>query len=520
MFKQMLKESVMIRIMVCFFSFFVVETGLLVAQTGQTEDDILHHEVQVNAQVVPIFAVDKKGNPVYDLKEEEIILYINRKPYKILQFMNYQLEEETEAAEKEKGKTKKESAALVTQERKRKPKIEALERMNFIILDGIANSMSGVRNAKKLAKGIVKVGSPGDSYIILKASPEIGLRYVIGPEKDKTKLLQLLDKIYQDVRWIFLIPRSVFRRMLYSDAHNREMEAGLFKMNYWEARNLTKKYHHELRRLSRSLQNLKYALKTIRFPKTIFLVSGGIQQMGGEFKAYNTSNYEILAYYETMKEAAISINKGGSVLFLINPIPETYKIKDAISIMSKISNAKCIHGSDVDDLLKQVKKNTAAYYELAFYITPELGENFRIKIKCKRKGVKINTLQYGEKPRPYAEMEVPQKKLFALNVVLGGSWSRMVGKVQRVGCQKLGESQKKKIIIKKINVNIVKELQDRKLDIFVLNVDPVTLKADINVFQQKVGEKETIEVEAQTGKKQYIVIVEPEKSHCIFTQVS
>jgi len=68
--------------------------------------------------------------------------------------------------------------------------------------------------------------------------------------------------------------------------------------------------------------------------------------------------------------------------------------------MSKISNAKCIYGSDVDDVLKQVKNNTAAYYELAFYITPELGENFRIKIKCKRKGVKDKyTAIWGRKAK-------------------------------------------------------------------------------------------------------------------------
>jgi hypothetical protein len=520
MFKQMLKESVMIRIMVCFFSFFVVETGLLVAQTGQTEDDILHHEVQVNAQVVPIFAVDKKGNPVYDLKEEEIILYINRKPYKILQFMNYQLEMEKEAVGKKKAKAKKEPVTPVMHEVKRKPRIEALERMNFIILDGIANNMIGVRNAKKLAMGIVKSGGPGDSFIILKASPRVGLKYAIGPEKDKTKLHQTLEKIYQDPRWMLMIPRGVFRRMLYNDGHNLEMEAQSLIMSRFEERTFIKEYRRELRRLSRSLQDLKYALKTIRFPKTIFFVSGAIQQMAGELKVINQSDISIITYYETMKEAAVSINKGGSVLFLINPIPETYKIKKAISIMSKISNAKCIYGSDIDDVLKKVKKNTAAYYELAFYITPELGENFRINIKCKRKGVKINTLQYGEKPRPYAEMEEPQKKLFALNVVLGGSWSRMVGKVQRVACQKLGESQKKKIMIKKINVNIVKELQDRKLDIFVLNIDPITLEANIDISHKKMGENETLEVEAQTGRKQFVVIVEPEKSHCIYTQVS
>ncbi len=516
----------MLRFMVCFVFLLVVKAGLLARQTGQTEKDLLRYEVQVRAQIVPIFAVDSKGNAVYDLKEEELTLYINRKPYEILQFINYQLEEEEEDVEKKKGKTKIEPVAPVTKDEekvgevRRKLKIKAPERINFIILDGISNSMSGVRNAKRLAMGIVKSGGPGDSFIILKASPNTGLKYVIGPEKNKTKLIQELEKIYQDPQWILLIPSRAVGRVVGSESRDIDFRAQLNRMSHYERRNLYSQYRSELHRLSRSLQELKYALKTIRFPKTIFLVSGGIQQIAGDTKSYDQSSINILTYYETMKNAAVNINEGGSLLYLINPIPETYNIKRAISIMSKISNAKCIYGSDIDDVLKQVKNNTTAYYELAFSIKPELGENFRINIKCKRKGVKINTLGYGEKPRPYAEMEEPQKKLFALNVALGGSWSRMVGKVQRVVCQKLEEIPKKKIMIKKINVNIVKDLQDRKLDIFVLNVDPITLKADIYMFQRKVGEKETIEVEAQTGRKQYIVIVEPEQNHCIFTQVS
>ncbi len=526
MFKQVLKKRLMIRFMVCFVSLLVVKTGQFAGQTGQTESDRLRYNVRVNAQVVPIFAVDSKGNPVYDLKEEEIILYINRKPYKILQFTNYKLEEEEEEVEKKKGKTRREPVTPVTKEgvkireERRKLKVKAPERINFIILDGISNSMSGVRNAKKLAKGIVKSGGPMDAFIILKASPYSGISYVIGPEKNKTKLIQALEKIYQDPRWILLIPARAVGKLVGFSESSREFSSQLRAMSRNEMRLLRLQYSGELRRFSRTLQDFKYALKTIIYPKTIFLISGGFQQLAGDIKYYDQSTLSVVTYYQTMKKAAKNINKGGSLLYLINPIPETYKIKNAIRIMSQISNAKCIYGSNVDDVLKQVKNNTAAYYELAFSINPELGENFRIKIKCKRKGVRINTLRYGEKPRPYAEMGKPQKKLFALNVVLGGSWSRMVGKVQRVVCQKLGETPKKKIIIKKINVDIVKELQDRKLDIFVLNVDPVTLEADIDMFQRKVGEKETIDVEAQTGKKQYIVIVEPEKNHCIFTRVS
>ena len=496
----------------CLLSF-----GLFPGQTSQIQHDPLHYDVQVNAQVIPIFAVDKKGNPVYDLKEEEIELYINKKPFKILDFMSCQVTGEVE----KKGDIKGEQMQTVTsktgeEQRKRKIKIKSPERVNFIILDGITNSKSGLRNAKRLAIGIVKSAGPGDSFILLQAIPNTGLRYLIGPEKDKTKLLQVLETIFKNPDWVQMVP------LRFAKDGGRDLAISLGNMSRLEKYDLKFLQRKELLRFSRSIQDLKYALKTIRFPKTIFLVSGGIQEFAGDRDSYDQSLYSILRYYETMKKAAADINKGGSLLYLVNPIPERRRIERAISIQSKISNTKCISSSDVNDMLKQLKNNTAAYYEVAFSHTPELGENFKIKIKCKRKGVRLNTLKYGEKAKPYAEMPKLQKELYALNVVTGGSWSRMVGTVKPTLYRTLEETTGKKKIIKKINVTIPRELRGKKLDVFILNVDPATLKADIKLDQRMVGEKENLDVEvvAQTGKKQYIVIVEPEKTHCIFTRVS
>ncbi len=64
---------------------------LLPALEGQIKkkadrDDRLSYFVSVNAQLVPIYAVDKKGNPVFDLKKEEIQLYANEKPVEIIYF--------------------------------------------------------------------------------------------------------------------------------------------------------------------------------------------------------------------------------------------------------------------------------------------------------------------------------------------------------------------------------------------------------------------------------------------------
>ncbi|UCH96764.1 MAG: hypothetical protein JSV88_07900, partial [Candidatus Aminicenantes bacterium] len=384
----------------------------------------------------------------------------------------------------------------------------------------ISNSKSGIRNAKKLAMNLVKSGSPGDAFIILKAAPSSGLQYVIGPEKDKIKLLRELEKVYLDPSWMVLVPARAVGRVIGFDHASAELKGQLQRMGNMEIRNTSMEYRSTVRRFGRTLQDLKYALRTIRLPKTVFLVSGAVQEIAGDIHGYSQSMQHIYNYYDSMKKAAIAINKGGSLLYMVNPIPEKHRIKKAINIMSKISNAKCIHASDINDVLKKIKNNTAAYYEVAFAVTPQLGENFRINVKCKRKGVRLNSLRYGEKAKSYTQMEEMQKKLFALNVVTGGSWSRMVGKVKTTMYQTLEEITKKKTIIKKISVPIPDQLKDRKADIFVLNVDPATLKADIEMVQRVVNEKETIEVKAQTGKKQYIVIVEPEKTYCIFNQVS
>jgi hypothetical protein len=500
--------------------------GLFPGQTNQIEHAPLHYDVQVTAQVVPIFAVDKNGDPVYDLKEEEIELYINKKPYKILDFISYQVIEEVEKrGDIAKADIKGEQMQPITgktgeEENKRKITIKSPERVIFIILDGISNSKSGVRNAQKLAAGLIKSAGPGDFFILLQATPYTGLRYLIGPEKDKDKLTRALDSLYKNPDWVMLVPYRSAARTMARGIAGTELLSSLRRMSSAELNDSRLGYKKQMEQFGKTIREFKYALKTIRFPKAVFLVSGGIQSLSGDFNSYDQAN--LINYYNTIKQAAIDINKGGSLLFLVNPIPETLAIRNVLGMMSEVSNAKCVSGRDINEMVTQLKQNTAAYYEVAFSHTPELGENFKIKIKCKRKGVRLNTLEYGEKSKPYAEMPELQKELFALNVVTGGSWSRMVGKVKPTVYRKIEEITGKKKIIKKINVTIPREQRGKKLDIFMLNVDPVTLKADIILDQRMTDEKENLdlEIEAQTGKVQYIVIIEPEKTHCVFTRVS
>jgi len=477
--------------------------------------------------VIPIFAVDKHGDPVYDLKEEEIELYINKKPYKILDFMSYQVMEEVEKrGDIEKADIKGEQMHPITgktgeEQGIRKITVKAPERVIFIILDGISNSKSGVRNAQKLAAGLIKSAGPGDFFVLLQATPYTGLKYLIGPEKDKDKLTRALDSLYKNPDWVMLVPYRSTARTMARGIPGTELLSSLSRMSRAELNDSRLGYKKQMEQFRKTIREFKYALKTIRFPKVVFLVSGGIQALSGDLNSYDSTN--LINYYNTIKQAAIDINKGGSLLYLVNPIPETLTIRKVLGMMSEVSNAKCVSGRDINEMVTQLKHNTAAYYEVAFSYTPELRENFKIKIKCKRKGVKLNTPKYGEKAKPYAVMPKPQKELYALNVITGGSWSRMVGEVKPTVYRKIEEITGKKKIIKKIQVAIPQEQRGKKLDVFILNVDPATLKANIIQDQKMTDEKREnldLEVEVQKGKAQYIVIIEPETIHCVFTRIS
>jgi hypothetical protein len=244
---QILKKSFIVYVV------FILGMGLFAAPFPQKEHEPLKYEVEVKAQIIPIYAVDKKGNPVYDLAEEDIQLYIDKKPCKILRFTSYQVKGEEKKPQENVSAQKLAVEPVSTGEikpleEKQEIKIKAPERINFIILDGITTSASGIRNAKKLAMSIVKSGGPGDAFIIIQASPYRGFKHYIGPEKDKTKLLHALEQIYQRPSWILMVPAKSVGRVADASTGGRDLAGTLGQMAFFEKLDYKDKYRQELRR--------------------------------------------------------------------------------------------------------------------------------------------------------------------------------------------------------------------------------------------------------------------------------
>ena len=425
---------------------------LLFVSLCLSAQDPLEYKISVESMLVPLFVVDKAGNPVYDLTKEDLTLFVNGKPIKITHLFQYIFQYDKEIISKKIIKGTKSPEII------KKP-----GRVIFIIIDGTYNSMPGLKRSKEIALKLIQEGIEGDLFIIIKNTPGGGLKHIAGPDGRRSDLIKKIKKIPTYT--------TIWTRDLHSTNDLTNIKGGqAWRRGYEARRRLVEKreYKNMVKRYSQTLSQLKYALKTITKPKIVFLISEGIAD--GAFrgpeepegspilpdKKYN------LFLFNHLKDIVKAVNHGGSVLYTINP-QDIIKSVDkgatgemSLGYLARESGGKYFAGSDVEKIVKSIKKTTAAYYELSFDFKPRLNEKLDLVVKCNRKGIRVHTLVQFEPNKPFIKMELVQKKLFALNIVTGGSWSRMVGNVTKIKARNI----KKEKIKDKINVTFNMEIPD------------------------------------------------------------
>ncbi len=487
-------------------------------------EDAGSHKVDVDIKQVPIFAVDKEGNPVYDIKPGDLELKVNGKSTPIANLTPYDFA-------RHRDKTKDPSA----QEKRRQDP----DRVLFIIIDQVFSDWKGIRHSKTIASDIVKKGAEGDFFILLLNTPDRGLKYLAGPINHKKKLLAKINSIQQ------LPPGR--RGDLYSttglttvtDKHD---DARVFESEIETEREKTTsrsfsptqldhlKYRTDIQRFNSVLSQFKYALMTIDKPKIVFLISRGMARDSFETSP-NTERIDSPYYFdaflfEYFRNIGKYINQGGSVLYTINAEKvEQAMDKGASGEYSLVEIARAAGGryfasKSPATLSENLNRNLSAYYELAF--NPKTKDKdistLDLEITCKRKGIRLHTIKHGEIERPYHMMEKSQKKIFALNVVQKGNWSRMVGLVKKASAKRIKKDILGKTRVLSYRVNLPKEMQNKEVDIFTIKIDKKKQKYRIDVETRKV--EDTAHINIKGGKNQvlYFAVIEPKQVLCVYKQ--
>ena len=510
----------------------------------------LKYKVLVNAMAVPLFAVDTNGNPVFDLKKEELQLYVNDEPVDILEFRRYEFSHEQKIKEEvEAGETGKISQP-------------AQDRVLFIILDTMFNSLTGFRRSKEIAINLIKEGLPRDHFVILENNSIGGLKYIGGAESDKNELVKKIKKLCTPPeKWYDnLFSSSVVSHKVYYDALTdfRVETEQMDSIRDLLIKSERQRYKNQVMYFSRVLSQFKYALKTIDKPKIVFLISEGVAS--GAFKAavkssngensmiksgektivgkglhrllskelntvFNQNRLYSTFLFRYLLNVVKAINKGGSVLYTINPkrgddIDEDEASGEmSLRYLASESGGKYFAGSKPKKIIERVKKTTAAYYEIFFTIIADMGNDMSVNVECKRKGVRVHSLIHSERNKPYVRMEPVQKKVFALNVATGGSWSRMVGRVMKAKYRKTGTGKKEDEKMYTITIPLPEVMQDQRVDMFSIRMDTKTQKTVIDFMSREVTDVIKLKIKRRKGKDQFFVIIEPSSPYCIYNRI-
>jgi hypothetical protein len=447
----------------------------------EQQHDPLNYEVSVSVTGVPFLAVDERGNPVYDLKEDELELYVNRRLTPIHKLTGMVFRDMTGSDDRELH------AGQAPEPLKDRQTIKP-SRLIILVVDSLFNSNTGLSYSKQLARKIIENSPAGDLFLLLKIELG-GLKYIAGPESRGQKLLESLEKIEK-------YPYTIVREFtpFTSEAAIAGMlaDSGYIFMSLYGSR-MSKRVSVEMYR--DAFKQLKNALRAYDGPKLTYLLTEGFAGHMYEHRLIEKTAIDII-----IKDIEDNVHDGGSVLKWV-----------------PLNNMRphLIQGT-----ARWLMQSTSAYYELFFETGQAANKEMNLKIRCKRKGVRITAVGHKEKEKPYREMSNVRKKTFAIGVAAGLNWKQFPNRIKQVPYKKLTTRDSGENVVHTIQVQIPGPLQNRTLDLYLLRFDHRYQDVDIVSKTKTVKEVETLTLQSSKEKRSlYFVMIEPDSGLCIFNRV-
>jgi len=456
----------------------------------------LKHSLKVEVKIIPLFAVDSHGKPVLDLKKKDLALIINNKktPFQFYRFSSEEITSDSGV------KTRK--------------------RNILIIIDSLFKTEHGFSLSKKIVEKLVEKGFSGDLITLLEISPMAGLRHIYGPSSNKEVLLRKIRDLKQFPDQFFKTPSG--RHFPAASRTNEKPREGTRPLKENLEQEMDKKIVAATQGYSRwatifylkTLQKLQYILKMIKDRKLVFLVSQGTPH----------NIFIDRKQMDFVKDTLKSINTSETIFYTIYPKRETYEDlieglqtgDTLLRYLSKSAGGKYFEGSDPDVIINEVKRTTSAYYELVFSPLKKMGKTQTVLIKSKKPGVKLYYIQNTSRSLPYGEMPLLEKKIFALDAVSRGKWSRRLANVTEIP----NEIQKVRgKNLQKIKIGIPEHLVNKKCDVFFLNINILTRNNGFVLEKNKFKKQHTFVLEKKDGFQRFIIIVEPKSANCIYTEI-
>jgi len=350
---------------------------------------------------IPVFAADRAGNPIIDLKHEDIQIQVNGEPVK-----NFELI--------------------------KKPGTASADQTVFLLFDVAMSGEESIDRAKEIAGGIVTEAKPGTRFVLIAIKPFSGLTFIHEDTKNTDNNQQLVEIIRDKVKAVRkpkFAPIEEIGTTRIPDAYTTEKKLGGLISS-------ASKYNRQnTMSFINAFKTLHFFLNSVRDKKLIYFFSEGTYQSIRKYISGGTA-----MYHHYLTDMGKELGQCGAVLFIINS-ESNFLGESTLQVLAEESGGTYLEGRE--GIIKKIRNIQRACYEIAAPAVQEKGFAHKITISSARPRVTLYSPRFLEKPKQYVEMYPPEKELLVLNLVTQPQHWLIKRKISAYNV-KINKSKKKK----------------------------------------------------------------------------
>lgn len=495
----------------------VAGLGLASTSWAQAPDQV-SETIDVEIRLVPFYAVDEDGKPVFDLKQEEVELRLDGKPVAIDTFDAHVREESASGEKKEKRKGPRRHVVL--------------------FFDTAFSSPRGFETGQDFAAKTIGKLPETDLLYLVTHDFGSGLRQRLGPlaasSSGKNKMLAEIAKLKPEIGHITAETDFSMEMVGRGSGTRRGAPSGQ-KMTVDEPLRTTQQAQLEgtARSLAESLQTLADQFQRIHDPKLLVFLSQGIDPLlywhGSDLKLGSSvaettlvvKGQQFTGIHKLFEKPLQQLADSGAMSLYVNVDDQAnrQRINDhSMQHMARASGGLYLGGVDAAMVSDRFTRSTTAYYEAGFYMSgdPKLSRA-KLEVVVNRPGVRTWSAGAIKTRETWRGLSEEARRLLIVDLVEGESRARRPVKLtlENLPGNVQGGRTAAGTTLLQFQAGWPQELAGRKVDLYNVLLEPTRRAGSPNVlrFDRQEGtspaDKIAMELPGKTAYVWGIVAIEP-----------
>jgi hypothetical protein len=401
----------------------IASGGLAVAQDRPPSAG--GERIDVELKIVPFYATDAEGRPVYDLRKEEVELRVGGVPVGVESFDQYSAAGSTTTIERPRAAGKAPAA---------------LPRHVYLLFDVAFSTPRGLLGSAKTAGGYLEQLPTTDRLYLLVNDRRTGLKQVLGPvaadAEGKEKVFKRIRELRPDVQGLETNADSKLPPSVRGTGRNGAPadQDSLIRDNIRASGR--SQYEGVALGFAESLEVLAAELRRLSGPKLLVMFTQGLNSQlyfeGSSIglqtgrQNHRVDSRQFSAMETRFRKPLQALADSGAMSVFVNldhqMVVAGADADRALRHMASSTGGLYVEGGSPKQVEDRMAGSTAAYYEAGFLPAGSLLEAGRanVEVVVRRPGVKVWAPSAVRTRESYGTLSEHEKRLLAIDLVQGG----------------------------------------------------------------------------------------------------